>query len=131
MRIAFQNHGGVRAHEAKWHSLGLVAGVLVGCASQHTAPVSRIAPQPVDAGHFFHGFRTAEQFAFLKEGLPISVVTLRVGLPDRELGSGQLRWEYDLADGSVVVIIPNTSDFKDITTWKVSSFGLLRDTRWL
>ena len=66
-----------------------------------------------------HVWRTAEQFLFLQGGMAMTAVTNGVGLPDRELGSGQLRWEYDLADGSEMVIVPSVGGYSDLSTWHV------------
>jgi hypothetical protein len=92
-------------------TLLFATAVLVGCRTQHT--------------------RSTTQFDFLQGGMAMTVVTNRVGLPDRELGSGQLRWEYDLADGSQLVILPQIGDYQDLATWQVAWFGQRRGTNWL
>ena len=51
-----------------------------------------------------HSKRTVDQFAFLEVGMPLNVVTNRVGMPDRGY-RGQIRLRYDLADGSEMVIV--------------------------
>ena len=75
--------------------------------------------------------RTAAQFDFLQGGTAITTVTERVGRPDRELGSGQLRWEYDLADGTQLVIVPRIGHYEDQTTWQVAWWGQRRGTSYL
>jgi hypothetical protein len=87
------------------------AAVLLGCQTQHS--------------------RTAKQFEFLQGGMQMTAVTNRVGLPDRELGSGQLRWEYDLSDGSQLIILPQIGDYENLATWQVAWFGQRRGTNWL
>jgi hypothetical protein len=89
----------------KWFPLALAAGVLVGCDSKsattkpNTAFEQSPTTQPVQA------LRTTEQFQFLQSGMATSVITNQVGPPDRQLGSGQMSWEYDLSDGSRIVIV--------------------------
>src|SRR5712675_2147903 len=95
----------------KWLAFLFVAAVLVGCRTRSA--------------------RTAAQFEFLQGGLAMTVVTNQVGLPDRELGSGQLSWEYDLADGSQLIIVPNVRDYPNLATWQVAWFGQRRGTNWL
>ena len=51
-----------------------------------------------------HSTRTADQFAFLEVGMPMTVVSNRVGLPDLPY-RGQIRWRYSLADGSEMAIV--------------------------
>jgi hypothetical protein len=80
----------------KLYAFLLVAAVLVGCRTRDV--------------------RTAAQFDFLRAGLPMTTVTNRAGSPDRELGSGQLRWEYDLADGSQLVVFPVVRDYTNLAT---------------
>jgi hypothetical protein len=89
-----------------------VVAVLVGCQQQHAG-------------------RSVRQFEFLQPGMAITDVTNRVGSPDRESGSGQVRWEYDLADGSQMVITPEFTDYKSLSTWRVAYFGQYRGTNWL
>ena len=85
-----------------------VAFVLVGCRT--------------------HSKRTADQFAFLEVGMPLSVVTNRVGAPDRGY-RGQIRLRYDLADGSEMVVVSDGGDtFED---WRVWWFGQSRGDKWL
>jgi len=102
------------------HPFTLMAAVLVGCGTRESS--SGAGP---DAG------RSADHFQFLQSGMAMGIVTNRVGQPDRQLGSGQVRWEYDLADGSQRVIFPTSSAFGDVSTWQVAWFGQQRGTDWL
>jgi hypothetical protein len=68
----------------RWYLLLGAAGVLAGCQRP--------------AG------RTADQFQFLQAGMAITEITNRVGLPDRQSGSGQESWAYNLSDGSSIII---------------------------
>ena|SRR5450759_2854942 len=77
----------------KLYSLILVAvSVLLGC---HSGPRSS---------------RTVEAFRALQPGMTMQEVTNRVGVPDRHAGSGVFRWEYDLADGSTIMVFPGRGD---------------------
>lgn len=67
------------------------AMTLAGCAAQQAS------------------MRTAEDFAFLQAGTSMHEVTNRVGVPDRLGGRGVQRWEYDLWDGSQILIFPDGS----------------------
>jgi hypothetical protein len=51
--------------------------------------------------------RTVEDFAFLQVGTSMHEVTNRVGVPDRMGGRGAMRWEYDLHDGSQMLLFPH------------------------
>ena len=51
--------------------------------------------------------RTVEAFLSIQPGMPMKELTNRVGVPDRPAGSGVFRWEYDLADGSKVMVYPS------------------------
>jgi len=52
--------------------------------------------------------RTEEQFHFIQPSLSIQTVTNRLGPPDRLTGRGVIFMEYDLADGSHMMILPCT-----------------------
>jgi hypothetical protein len=52
--------------------------------------------------------RTVDAFLSFQPGMPMQELTNRVGAPDRHAGSGVFRWEYDLADGSKVMVYPAT-----------------------
>jgi hypothetical protein len=94
----------------------LMALVLVGCGDRHAST------------------RTVDDFRFLKFGMTMREVTNRIGVPDRHAGSGVLRWEYDLADGSRFVIfpeLPRWTNAIDFGTWPVTYFGQRKGTNWL
>src|SRR4026209_2416136 len=75
--------------------------------------------------------RTAEQFAFLEIGMPMTVVSNRVGMPDLPY-RGQIRWRYSLADRSEMVIIAKGSEPDySFGTWRVVWFGQSRRNKWL
>ncbi len=65
-------------------------------------------------------------FEFLQSGLAASVITNKVGAPDRQLGSGQLRMEYDLWNGSDMVICVDWDTNHSVAWW-----GERRGTNWL
>ena len=98
--------GGIPA--MKLFLLLAVAAVLVGCR--------------------MHSMRTADQFAFLEVGMPLSVVTNRVGTPDRSY-RGQIRLAYDLADGSEMNIVSDGGETRE--SWRVTWFGQRRGDKWL
>src|SRR5438067_944721 len=75
-----------------------------------------------------HSKRTADQFSFLEVGMPLSVVTNRVGTPDRGY-RGQIRLRYDLADGSEMVIVSDGG--ATFESWRVTWFGQSRGNKWL
>jgi hypothetical protein len=82
-----------------------------------------------------HSNRTVDQFAFLELGMPIDVVTNRVGQPDRGY-RGQYRLRYDLADGSEMVVTLHhkegySSDLSSPDFWRVYWFGQWRGTNWV
>lgn len=85
-----------------------IAGFLVGCRS--------------------HIKRTVEQFSFVDVGMPLSLVTNRVGAPDRGY-RGQIRLRYDLADGSEMVIVSEGGE--SFEKWRVWWFGQSRDGEWI
>src|SRR5664279_3755317 len=68
----------------RWHLLLGVAAILAGCQRP--------------AG------RSVKEFQFLQPGMSITEVTNRAGLPDRISGSGPESWEYNLSDGSRMII---------------------------
>ena len=118
--------------DMKWHPLIVVVVVFAGCGVRHTPSVVRRDVSPVnDAFQFSLFARNAEQFQFIRGGMPMTAVIHRVGWPDRELGSGQLRWEYDLVDGSELVILPVVRDYTNLATWQVAWFGQRRGTNWV
>ena len=65
-------------------------------------------------------WRSTNTFEFLESGMPMSVVESRIGKPDRKIGSGQLSWEYDLYDGSEMIICPSWGTSADLSTWHVA-----------
>lgn len=81
--------------------------------------------------------RTTEPFLTLRAGMTMQEVTNRVGAPDRHAGSGVFRWEYDLADGSTVMIFPTRGDpqapfeIQDFTSSKVARIVQRRGTNWV
>ena len=75
--------------------------------------------------------RTVDQFAFLEVGMPMTVVSNRVGSPDRYI-RGQIRWRYDLADGSQMEIVARAEKAPySFETWRVVWFGQSRGDKWL
>ena len=91
-----------------------VASLLVACRAHNT-----------------HSKRTVEQFSFLEVGMPMTVVSNRVGPPDRGY-RGQIRWRYDLADGSEMVITADSGEPDySFATWRVIWFGQQRGDKWL
>lgn len=93
----------------KLHILLAVTAVVVGCSTRIT--------------------RTPDQFSFLEIGTPLSVVTNRLGQPDR-FPRGQIRLEYDLADGSEMVIVSKGGS-EVFADWRIAWFGQRRGTNWL
>ena len=78
-----------------------------------------------------HSNRTADQFAFLEIGVPMTVVSNRVGMPDRTY-RGLIRWDYGLADGSVISIIARGAEEPyTFETWRVVWFGQARGGEWI
>jgi len=75
--------------------------------------------------------RTVGQLQFLQPGTAITEVTNRVGQPDLEVGYGQVNWVYKLADGSQLVIVPQFTDYTNLSTWHVAYFSLYRGTNRL
>jgi len=118
----------------KWPALILTVAVLVGCEPRHTLTGAKVKPDAIPGYQLPQlrptRWRTAEQFQFLQGGMSLSIVTNRVGRPDRELGSGQLRWEYDLADNSEMIILPAIGDYRDLSTWHVAWWGQRRGTNF-
>jgi hypothetical protein len=88
--------------------------------SKRQAPDNEILPPSITL------WRTAQAFEFLRAGMAMSAVTNVAGVPDRQLGSGQLRWEYDLTDGSQMVILPVVGEWDDLSTWHVAWWGQRR-----
>jgi len=68
----------------------LLFAVLIGCSNQQ-APRSR----------------TVHDFAFITSSTTLGDVTRRMGTYDRVSGSGIQMFEYDLADGSKIVLWPD------------------------
>jgi hypothetical protein len=110
----------------------LTAAVVVGCRVGDTPRALEADAEPVAGTRSSAGrvpsWRTASMFEFLQVGLPSSVMTnaIGIGTPDRQLGSGQLRWEYDLWDGSDMVIFLNWDTNRSVAYW-----GERRGTNWL
>ena len=78
-----------------------------------------------------HSKRTVDQFAFLEIGMPMTVVSNRVGMPDLPY-RGQIRWRYSLGDGSEMVIIAEgEKEPYTFETWRVVFFGQYRGDKWL
>ena len=81
--------------------------------------------------------RTVEPFLSLQPGMTMLEVTKRVGAPDRHAGSGVFRWEYDLADGSTIMVFPGRGDplapfeLQDFTSSKVARIVQRHGTNWL
>jgi hypothetical protein len=76
--------------------------------------------------------RTAEPFLSLQLGMTMQEVTNRVGAPDRHAGSGVFRWEYDLADGSTVMVYPaRETPIQDFSASKVARIVQRHGTNWL
>jgi hypothetical protein len=75
--------------------------------------------------------RTVDQFAFLEVGMPMTVVSNRVGMPDLPY-RGQIRWRYSLSDGSEMAIVAKAErEPYTFETWRVVWFGQRRDDKWL
>jgi hypothetical protein len=74
--------------------------------------------------------RTVEQFSFLELGMPVSVVTNRVGQPDRSY-RGQYRLRYDLADGTEMVVAAHYVREFEPDAQRVFWFGQSREGDWL
>jgi len=51
-----------------------------------------------------------DAFLSLQPGMSMQELTNRVGIPDRHAGSGVFRWEYDLGDGSKIMVFPATGE---------------------
>ncbi|MCC6547946.1 hypothetical protein IT570_12340 [Candidatus Sumerlaeota bacterium] len=75
--------------------------------------------------------RTAGHFKFLRPGMSLNQVLLQGGKPDREYNGGQFYWEYDLGDGSEVVIAAKMLRYGDWSTNTVAWYGQRRGTNWL
>jgi len=75
-----------------------------------------------------HSKRTVDQFAFLEIGMPMTVVSNRVGMPDLPY-RGQIRWRYSLADGSEMAIVSDGGD--TFESWRVWWFGQSRGDKWV
>jgi len=91
--------------------LSVIGAFLVGCGARNA--------------------RTVEQFDFLKVGMPFTVVSNRVGMPDLPY-RGQMRWRYRLADGSEMAVV-GESEGEPYTwqTYRVLWFGQSRDGKWM
>lgn len=63
--------------------------------------------------------------------MAITEVTNRVGQPDLEVGYGQVNWVYNLADGSRLIIVPQLTDYTNLSTWHIAYFSLYRGTNLL
>ena len=74
------------------------------------------------------GKRTVDEFAFLEIGMPMTVVSNRVGMPDLPY-RGQIRWRYGLADGSEMTVVSEGGD--TFESWRVRWFGQTRGDKWL
>src|SRR3954468_16246209 len=75
--------------------------------------------------------RTVDQFAFLEVGMPMTVVSNRVGMPDLPY-RGQIRWRYSLADGSEMAVVADAErEPYTFETWRVVWFGQRRGEKWL
>lgn len=103
----------------KFHLMVMAPMVLVGC---HSGPQNA---------------RTAGAFLSLRPGMTMQEVTNRVGAPDRHAGSGVFRWEYDLSDGSTIMVFPGRGDpqgpfeFQDFTSSEVARIVQRRGTNWI
>jgi hypothetical protein len=107
----------------KWCALLSLLVVLAGCRTQRGETTPPWSPP-----------KTAAEFDFLRVGLPTTVVFSRVGMPDWVLKGGaedQLRWWYDLTDGSQMVIFGVRTNYPDHPDWEVVAFGQQRGTNWL
>jgi len=88
-----------------------VAAVLVGCRT--------------------YSQRTVDQFTFLEVGMPMTVVSNHVGMPDLPY-RGQIRWRYALSDGSEMAIVADGGEPDySFETWRVVWFGQSRGDKWL
>jgi len=78
-----------------------------------------------------------EAFHALHPGMTMQEVTNRVGAPDRHGGSGVFHWDYDLADGTTVMVFPGRGDplnpyqLQDFSSSKVARIVQSRGTNWL
>ena len=75
-----------------------------------------------------HSKRTVDQFGFVEIGIPMTVVSNRVGMPDLPY-RGQIRWRYSLADDSEMDIVSDGGE--NFESWRVTWFGQRRGDRWL
>lgn len=76
--------------------------------------------------------RTLEPFLSLQTGMTLQEVTNRVGAPDCHAGSGVFRWEYDLADGSTVMVYPaRETPIRDFSVSKVARIVQRHGTNWI
>ena len=88
-----------------------IGALLVGCRTRST--------------------RIAEQFAFLEVGMPMTVVSNRVGMPDLPY-RGQIQWRYSLVDGSEIAVVAKAErEPYTFETWRVVWFGQSRDCKWI
>ena len=75
-----------------------------------------------------HSKRTVDQFEFVEIGMPMTVVSNRIGMPDLPY-RGQIRWRYRLADGSEMAIVSDGGE--TFENWRVTWFGQWRGDKWL
>ncbi len=108
----------------------LSAAVLVGCRTGSTPAGTQADSIPTSQSLLVPPrtmlWRTVSMFDFLQSGLSTSAVSNRIGAPDRQLGSGQLRMEYDLWDTSEMVIFVKWDSSRSVAWW-----GQRRGTNWL
>jgi hypothetical protein len=94
----------------------VMAVLLIGCGNRHKSTLRAV------------------DFQFVEVGMTMREITNRVGVPDRYAGTGVFRWEYCLADGSRILILPKerqNSDFGDLGAWVVTGIGQHDGTNWL
>jgi hypothetical protein len=98
----------------KFHLMVMAPMVLVGCHSGT------------------QNARTAGPFLSLRPGMTMQEVTNRVGASDRHAGSGVFRWEYDLSDGSTVMVYPaRETPIQDFSVSRVARVVQRQGTNWL
>jgi hypothetical protein len=104
----------------RWLVSVTVAAALVGCGTRQTSVPSSDSQSALAK-------RVVKDFQFLRFSMSWCEITNQVGAPDRIVGSGQQRWEYDLADGTQLVIMPTQDPTNMVVYW----YGQCRGDQWL
>ena len=114
----------------RWYLLIGAAALLSGCAQSQTHTATSEASRPAHVSQH-RVERTLHQFQFLQPDMLITEVTNQVGLPDLEVGYGQISWIYRLADDSTLTIVPKFADYGDLATWRIAYFCQYHGTNLL